>query len=75
MGFVYKKKSGNLGLKGGEEGEREGSLVRLGYSENKEKWREFAREKKRKNVGEKKIVFLSEIPQKIKVLKLVKGIC
>ena len=27
MGFVYKKKSGNLGLKGGEEGERGGSLV------------------------------------------------
>ena len=27
MGFVYKKKSGNLGLKGGEEGERGGSWV------------------------------------------------
>ena len=26
MGFVYKKKSGNLGLKGGEEGKRGGSL-------------------------------------------------
>ena len=52
MSFVYKKKSGNVGLKGGEEGERGGSLVRLGYSENREEWREFAREKKRKNVGE-----------------------
>ena len=27
MGFVYKKMSGNVGLKGGEEGERGGSLV------------------------------------------------
>ena len=26
MGFVYKKKSGNVGLKGGEEGESKGSL-------------------------------------------------
>ena len=27
MGFVYKKKRGNLALKGGEEGESKGSLV------------------------------------------------
>ena len=36
-------------------------MVRLGYSENIEELREFAREKKRKNVSEKKIVFLNEI--------------
>ena len=55
------KGSENVGLKGGEEGERGGSLVRLVHSENREELREFAREKKRKNVSEKKIVFLSEI--------------
>ena len=48
MGFVYKKKSGNLGLKGGEEGERGVLGVRLGHSENREEWREFARKKERK---------------------------
>ena len=53
MGFVYKKKRGNLALKGGEEGERGGSLVgvllvRLVYSENREELREFARKKERK---------------------------
>ena len=48
MGFVYKKKSGNVGLKGGEEGERGGSLVRLVHSENREELREFARKKERK---------------------------
>ena len=53
MGFVYKKKSGNLALKGGEEGEGRGSLFwRLGHSENREELREFARKKERKNVGE-----------------------
>ena len=52
MGFVYKKKSGNLGLKGGEEGERGDSLVGFWHSENREKLREFARKKERKNVGE-----------------------
>ena len=57
MGFVYKKKRGNLALKGGEEGESKGSLVgffgwgslvRLVHSENREEWREFARKKERK---------------------------
>ena len=49
MGFVYKKKSGNLGLKGGEEGERRGFWgVRFWHSENREKLREFARKKERK---------------------------
>ena len=43
-----KKKSGNVGLKGGEEGERGGSLVRLVHSENREELREFARKKERK---------------------------
>ena len=53
MGFVYKKKRGNLALKGGEEGEGRGSLVgvlwvRFWHSENREKLREFARKKERK---------------------------
>ena len=54
MGFVYKKKRGNLALKGGEEGESKGSLVgvlwgvRLVHSENREELREFARKKERK---------------------------
>ena len=56
MGFVYKKKRGNLALKGGEEGERGGSLVevllvRLEYSEIVRELREFAK-KREKNVGE-----------------------
>ena len=45
------KGSGNVGLKGGEEGERGGSLVRLGHSENREKLREFVRERKREKRG------------------------
>ena len=53
MGFVYKKKRGNLALKGGEEGERKGSLVGgslvgFWHSENREKLGEFARKKERK---------------------------
>ena len=64
-GFCLQKKSGNVGLKGGEEGERGGSLVgvlwlgffgwgflvRLVHSENREELREFAK-KREKNVGE-----------------------
>ena len=43
-----------MGLKGGEEGESGGSLVGFWHSENREELREFARNKERKNVGEKK---------------------
>ena len=44
--------SGNVGLKGGEEGEGRGSFFwRLGHFENREKLKEFAREKKEKKRG------------------------
>ena len=49
MGFVYKKNSGNLGLKGGEEGERGGSLVGgFWHSKIGRELREFGIKKGRK---------------------------
>ena len=51
------KGSGNVGLKGGEGGEREGSLVRLWHSEIERNWESLKREtekKEGKNVSEGK---------------------